>query len=41
MAKMMTDKVCEQNYQQFMNLIIPGSSVINGDFIHLDDILIV
>ena len=20
MAKMMTDKVCEQNYQQFMNL---------------------
>lgn len=23
MAKMMTDKVCEQNYQQFMNLIIP------------------
>jgi hypothetical protein len=41
MAKIMTDKVCEQNYQQFMNLIIPGSSVINGDFIHLDGILIV
>ena len=41
MAKMMTDKVCEQNYQQFMNLIIPGSSVINGDFIQIDGILIV
>lgn len=37
-AKMMTDKVCEQSYQQFMNLITPGSSVINGDFSHIDGI---
>jgi uncharacterized protein YbaA (DUF1428 family) len=37
-AKMMTDKICEQSYQQFMNLITPGSSVINGDFSHIDGI---
>ncbi len=37
-AKMMIDKVCEQSYQQFMNLITPGSSVINGDFSHIDGI---
>jgi uncharacterized protein YbaA (DUF1428 family) len=37
-AKMMTDKVCEQSYQLFMNLITPGSTVINGDFSHIDGI---
>ena len=37
-AKMMTDKVCEQSYQLFMNLITPGSTVINGDFSHIEGI---
>lgn len=37
-AKMMTDKVCEQSYQLFMNLITPGSTVINEDFSHIEGI---
>ena len=37
-AKMMTDKVCEQSYQLFMNLITPRSTVINGDFSHIEGI---
>lgn len=38
MKNMMNDKDCEQNYQQFMNLIASGSSVINGDFSHIKGI---
>ena len=37
-AKMMTDKVFEHSYKLFMNLITPGSSVINGGFSHIDGI---
>jgi uncharacterized protein YbaA (DUF1428 family) len=36
MAKMKDDKSCEQGYQQFRDLITPGSSVIHGDFSRLN-----
>jgi uncharacterized protein YbaA (DUF1428 family) len=38
MAKMKNDKSCEQGYQQFLDLITPGSNVIHGDFSRLTDI---
>ena len=31
MAKMEKDKECQEGYQQFLNLLTPGSSVINGE----------
>ena len=36
--KMKNDKNCESGYQQFLDLITPGSNVIHGDFSRLNDI---
>jgi uncharacterized protein YbaA (DUF1428 family) len=39
MEIMKGDKNCEQGYQQFLELITPGSKVIYGDFHYLYNIL--
>ena len=38
MEIMKGDKNCEQGYQQFLELITPGSKVIYGDFHRLNDL---
>ena len=37
-AKLTNDKNCQDGYQQFIDLITPGSKVINGEFIRHNDI---